>query len=241
MLTINVGTYNIAAGKLPDTQAINRLLRLNKLAVVGLQEVDQFTARNHYSMTSAIAEDTYHHFFTKAIDLERGTYGIALLSDQNIITPKYAAYHAYGLERQVWQKITYSLTTSLKIAIYNTHLSFENIQLRKQQVAELLMVLKNDPNPYKIILSDFNMDQNHDEWEPFKFSYILANGVQQWFETFNDRDENMNSYEIDNIILSKNLKLLNATEQPQILSDHNLLTAKICLNEFGLKNPSNTD
>lgn len=46
------------------------------------------------------------------------------------------------------------------IAIYNTHLTHENIDIRKIQMIELLNLLNNDSIEYKIITGDFNIDQD---------------------------------------------------------------------------------
>lgn len=228
MPTLNIGTFNIAAGKHPDTAAINRLICQANLNIIGLQEIDEATQRNPISMTSEITASQYHSLFTKAIDLEKGAYGIALLSDKTITNQHHGCYHTYGSEQRVWQQIVYPLSTVAEISIYNTHLSFENPALRQDQIKELLTVLDDDPHQYKIILGDFNMDQSTNEWASLMTHFNLVNGYNnKWLNTFNGRDGAMKSFAIDNILTTRNLQIVSTKMYPQILSDHQLLTAKI--------------
>ncbi len=54
-----------------------------------------------------------------------------------------------------------------QIAFYNTHLSWEDMTLRAQQMETLVKALDEDSCEYKIIVGDFNADQATEEFDIF--------------------------------------------------------------------------
>ena len=114
------------------------------------------------------------------------------------------------------------------IAFYNTHLSYEDEALRKKQMETLLAALDNDKCDYKILVGDFNADQGTKEFDMFKKNYKLSNGFKgTWLDTYTGDDDSMKVNSVDNIIVSKNIKIKNVKMVSNSTSDHNPLVAEL--------------
>lgn len=227
--TIRIGTFNIAANKKPDVNALRALTEEYKLEVVGLQEVDVFTGRNNYDMLTTFAGETYPStYFSKAIDHDGGEYGIGTASKYLLEESKTVQVDSTGADEQrVYQR---SLLTKggRTIAFYNTHLSWESWSIRSKQFEELKTALQNETAEYIIVTGDFNADQQHSEFNTFLEEVDMVNGYQgKWHDTFNGVDATMKVNSVDNILLSRNLEIEDITMVETNLSDHNLLTAEL--------------
>lgn len=227
--TIRVGSFNIAANKTPDVNALRALTEEYKLEVVGLQEVDVFTSRNNYDMLTTFAGETYPSaYFSKAIDFNGGEYGIGTASKYLLEESKTVPVDSTGAkEQRVYQR---SLLTKggRTIAFYNTHLSWETWAIRSKQFEELKTALQNETAEYIIVTGDFNADQQHSEFYTFLEEVDMVNGYQgKWYDTFNGVDATMKVNSVDNILLSRNLEIEDITMVETNLSDHNLLTAEL--------------
>ncbi|MGM0126137.1 hypothetical protein IGI37_003538 [Enterococcus sp. AZ194] len=229
--TIKLATFNIAAGNYSSVDALHQLISQRSNDIVGLQEVDLYTKRNPLSMVTEIAGTDYpNRKFSSAMPFEGGDYGNGLLSKWPLIDYKELRYSMYGLEPRTAQFAKVELGNNRVITLCNTHLSFESIEIRTAQVAELLDEMAEFGGEYKVIMGDFNMDQTKEEWQPFLAEYKLANGQQDgWFETFQEKEPLMKSYSIDNIIVSKNIELIKTTCVKNTLSDHALFEVEIKL------------
>lgn len=114
------------------------------------------------------------------------------------------------------------------IAFYNTHLSYEDEALRKKQMETLLAALDDDKCDYKILVGDFNADQGTKEFDMFKKNYKLSNGFKgTWLDTYTGDDDSMKVNSVDNIIVSKNIKIKNVKMVSNSTSDHNPLVAEL--------------
>lgn len=227
--TIRIASYNIAAGKKPDLQAINSQMDNLGIDIAGLQEIDVNNSRNNFDMLERIASyKTYPYtMFQKAIDFNGGYYGIGVVSSMPIEETSGASYEAAIGENRVWQR-TLVEKDGKQIALYNTHLSYENTEIRKAQMLELIEAVKADPAEYKAITGDFNADQFHEEFYPFlEEGFNLSNGYDgTWHDTYNGVDDTMKVYSIDNIITTRNLTLTAMQVVENKLSDHNMLWAE---------------
>lgn len=77
-----------------------------------------------------------------------------------------------------------------KVAFYNTHMSYENMDLRQQQLDALKAALDQETAEYIIAVGDFNADQSTKEFSRFKESYQLSNGKDGiWMDTYNGSDD----------------------------------------------------
>ncbi len=118
-----------------------------------------------------------------------------------------------------------------EIAFYNTHLSYEDTEIRKKQLEELLEAMKNDSSEYIIAVGDFNVSVSTSEMDLFRDDFILANGKDGvWIDTFIEKDNTMHTYSIDNIITSKNIEIKDFRVEKKELSDHLPLIAELRLN-----------
>ena len=225
--SIRLATFNIAANKKPDIVKMNELLKNNQVDVVGLQEVDVNTTRNSYNMLEKFVEQgeyPYSHF-QKAINMKDGVgeYGIGLLSRLELSNNAGGALYSEGIqEARAWQKSEVKFNGKV-IAVYNVHLTHESKDVRAKQLLELKKRMDQDSTEYKVAFGDFNVDQSHDELNPFLENYNLSNGKDgKWYDTYNGVDSSMKTNAIDNIITSRNIEMKNITMVETTLSDHNL-------------------
>jgi hypothetical protein len=117
-----------------------------------------------------------------------------------------------------------------KIAFYNTHLSYESTKIRQKQFKALAKAMRKDKTPYKVLVGDFNADQNTTEWKTFKKNFNITNGKDGiWRDTFIGEDPTMNVNSIDNIITSKNISISNIHTIKSTASDHVPLVADLTL------------
>lgn len=218
--TITIATFNMASGLNPDLEKLADFLNDLHCDFIGLQEVDEHTARFFHATSEILGKSlNMIPYFSEAMPFMAGSYGLTLLSKTPILTSKTVSYTTHGEEPRVYQEITTEIKGK-KIHLYNTHLSFENPKLRQQQMAQLQ---ENLAKPL-FIVGDFNTDQSVSEWEDFALTYSYANGKNnQWIDTFMGKDISMKTKAIDNIIYSSDFSLEKLEVFPTTLSDHALL------------------
>lgn len=235
-VTLRVATWNIDSKAHPDIAAMRQLLREQHIEIIGLQELDVNNNRNAYDMLQAFCTPSYPYaHFAKGRDFADGAFGVGVLSQYPLLEQSSLPLESTGsratkaLERVVFEK------AGKRIALYNTHLSWENLDLRRRQIKQVIDCIEADPIPYKIVTADFNTDQHPYEFAMFQSGFILANGHNgQWFDTYNANDDpSMKVFTIDNIIATKNIRLTHAEMVAGKLSDHNLLLA-----DFELLDPA---
>ena len=62
----------------------------------------------------------------------------------------------------------------------------------------------------------------------FKEDYNISNGKDgKWLDTFNGTDDTMNVNSVDNVIVSKNIKIKSVKMVDSKLSDHNPIVATL--------------
>ncbi len=197
---------------------IEELLVDNGIDIAGLQEVDNELLESlnaHYTYSSYNAD--YRMGMVSSLELNQVS-GDALYSED--------IENACGYQR------VEVLFNNQTIAIYNIQLTNEDQSVSEQQLEELKTIVDNDETEYKIILGDFNTDQDTSELDIFLENYKLTNGYNdKWYETYNEVNANMNTYAIDNIITTLNLEVNNITMIETTLSDHNLFYVDITLLE----------
>ena len=228
--TLRVATFNIASGKQPDTDAMRALLLGENVELAGVQEVDLNVSRSgNRDVLADLAGDAYpHHYFSEAIPLESGSYGNGTISlyEFSETGEKDLTKDETCDEQRVYQRVVIE-KNGHEVAFYNTHLNFENTNIREIQMAELKAAIEADPVPYKVLVGDFNADQYHEEFYTFLEDLDMVNGYGgTWYDTFNGVDETMKTDAIDNIVFTRNLKIESAYMVETELSDHNLLVAE---------------
>ena len=228
--TLKVGSFNIAANKHPDLAGQRGLCTDLGLEVVGLQEVDMNTSRNNFDMLREWAAENYPNvFFSKAIDFGGGEYGIGTASTHELSDTSTTQYEALIGEQRVFQRSVLE-KDGHTIAFYNTHMSYENQDIRKEQMEQLKEAIASDPAEYKIVTGDFNADQSRHEFNDFLDLLNMANGYDgEWLDTYNQVDETMKVNSIDNILTTRNIHIDDVDMTETTLSDHNLLSASLTL------------
>ncbi|AMC94415.1 hypothetical protein AOC36_10660 [Erysipelothrix larvae] len=231
--TLRVATWNIGAN--PDSSVPDMLDQItsNNIEIVGLQEVDINNDRNDYDMLSEFKSETYEHLhWAKGRDYANGYFGLgivssfAFLQSASIPVESTSSNATKVIEKVVFEK------EGKVVSFYNVHLSWENESLRKRQFQELIDRVNNDENEYKIIVGDFNADQNNREYKMFAEQFTYVNGYKdRWIETFPDKeaDPAMKSYSIDNILVTKNIQIDGFKSISSDLSDHEMLYSDLKL------------
>ena len=225
---INIASFNIAANRNPNIAAISDLMEEKQITVAGVQEVDVFTSRNNYDMMQEFVNQGYFGYshFQKAIDYGGGEYGVGIVSQNELSGKSGASLPSLpGIEGRAYARAEFE-KDGKTIAIYSTHLSYENSDIRRQQIETIINAMDADPTPYKILTGDFNTGDSNSEFYPFLRNYNIANGKDDvWLETIGDTAEGSRR-EIDNIITTRNIKINTVETVNEGLSDHYMLYAQ---------------
>ena len=172
--------------------------------------------------------EEYSSFFGKSIDFGGGEYGNAIVSRYAFQETDHALFPDNGYEGRSWSKVVVEVDGK-SIAFYDTHLSYETTEARQAQMEELIQIVDADPTPYKVITGDFNTDQSTSEFYSFLYNYNLANGHNnEWIDTYAGEDPSMKTYAIDNIITTRNMRLVDVDtyrREEGKTSDHRMLYA----------------
>ncbi|WP_302557800.1 polysaccharide lyase family 8 super-sandwich domain-containing protein [Holdemania filiformis] len=237
-VTLRVGTWNIAANKHPDLAAMSNVIAENNIEVLAVQEVDMFNNRNNTDMMAGLTSAKLAHTdFAKFRDYEGGEFGIGFVSQYPILKSSASPLETYELEAtKVAQRIVVE-KDGKQIALYNVHLSAQTPkqmtarELRQVQMAQLAEQIANDPVEYKVIMGDFNTDQDTYEFSRLLDYFNMANGRDdQWLRTYwPDDDPAMKVFAVDNILATKNIEIDNIKVVNNKLSDHYMLTADLTL------------
>lgn len=225
---ICIVTFNIAANKNPDLKTITNQMRQAGAQICGIQEVDMNTNRTKKDMLAEIA--SYGTFtyttFHKTIDFQGGAYGIGTVSSLEITGKQEGDLFSEGIsEPRGWQRSLVEKDGHV-LALYNTHLTHEKEDVRHKQMAELLEIVGNDPTEYKAITGDFNTGNGLQEWIPFMQDYHLTNGNNgSWYQSFTGPEEQNHYRCIDNIIVTRNIRITDTRVYQNDLSDHWMMTA----------------
>ena len=221
----------------------------DQVEIAGTQEINyknhRFSGKSKYNTLTNFKDDYFKNiFYSNAIDFAGGGYGIATVSALPLKDSKTVklysseagkhlqklkkAYREYNPDKKSTVKNLDKLTA--KYAFYNTHLSYESTKIRQKQFKALAKAMRKDNTPYKVLVGDFNADQNTTEWKTFKKNFNITNGKDGiWRDTFIGEDPTMNVNSIDNIITSKNISISNIHTIKSTASDHVPLVADLTL------------
>lgn len=231
-MKLTVATFNILHGAAAafDWESVAAPLRSCEADIVGLQEVDQYTHRSHGANTvEALAHATGLEYavFTPSMSYDGGAYGTAILSRYPIHDFSVYPLQADNLEPRACGICTLSLEDGRRIRMANTHLSYENRDIRARQFAELAALLATPPaaQEARLLTADFNTEALS-EFTPLTGDGTLsAVNVPPFYKTF--RNPPM---AIDNILYDTcQMQLLQCGMVETTMSDHNLLWARFAL------------
>ena len=220
-----VGTWNIKRGngQLPMQ---GRLIENQQPDVMALQEVYRNASGSMRAdnLASLRTKNMRNMSFATALTYSGGgAYGIGLLSRYEMSEPEIIKLESGSYEQRVLQRVEITVDGK-RVSLYNTHLSFNSAALRKKQFAAVLRAMNADDNAYKILFGDFNAKAS--EFSQFK-GYTVINTTDAKF--FNYAGNPIAKNEIDNILVSENITVLNSRMIENEYSDHKPLIAYLLL------------
>ena len=228
---MRIATYNVRVadgGK--SIEGIAKEFKSCGADIIGIQELDLNVKRcENIDVLKLLSEKSgyknYHFFPT--IPLQGGYYGIGILSKNPILNISIYKYLCPNLEQRALGVITVEINGKT-INFFNTHLSYENFEVRSKQF-KLIQDIVKENIPY-IITGDFNV-KTFEEFNAIK-DCTFANTQDNPFITFKGDNSNKNEfYSIDNIVASKEFKIIHAEVSPSEYSDHEMLIADIEFNK----------
>lgn len=177
--SIRIGTYNIKSLNYGDhvDDFINDIENLN-LDVICLQEVDENARRSdNIDMVKEIArkgEYPYYYFFPTMWILD-GYYGLGIVSKYPIL--EVESLHLPNTLLKEPRILTRNIISvgQKELTIYNTHLSYENNEYRRNQISTIQNEIKETSNV--IVTGDFN------SWGDESYIYFRHVKSSQWRRT----------------------------------------------------------
>lgn len=221
-----VGTWNIKRG---DGHLLmqGRLVYDQQPDIMGIQEAFRnFKASSIIdNLASLKTKDMSNSAFSKTIGYSGGgEYGIGMLSKYKLSNFETFPLYSGKYEKRVLQRATVTIDGK-KVSFYNTHFDQHSAAVREKQFAKVLEVMNSDKNKYKILTGDFNA--KFAEFSVFK-NYTIINTNETKYYDYSKKP--INYSEIDNIIVTKNIKVINTRLIVNSFSDHYPVFAYLIFN-----------
>lgn len=221
---LTVGTWNIKRGN-NNLLMQGWLIAAQRPDILGVQEVYINKKEKTNNLLSVRTRNAQNTSFAQTIAYDSGgQYGIGQISAYKPQNELITLLSSENKEQRCLQKVEY-VVDGKRISVYNTHFSYESASIRKKQFSEVIAILDADANKYKILTGDFNAKEA--EFEGFLKNYRVVNTSETKFYDYNYNRIEMS--QIDNIIVSKNITVLNARAIPTEYSDHYPLFAFLAL------------
>lgn len=230
--TVKILTYNIHHANPPSTpgkidiEAIAKVINDSKADIIGIQEVDINVSRSEMvNQAEKLAELTgTEYFFSKGIDLEKGYYGVLILSKHKIVgNRRYDLPMPVKSENRSLAIVDVELPGGKTVSLANTHLDLkeENRIAQSEFINELGELYKKP----LILVGDLNAKPDS---KPIKIleEYFVRNTTSNQPTSPNVNTKN----EIDYIMVLKNREFNWKTYQvikEEYASDHLPLLAEI--------------
>lgn len=146
---------------------ILKFLKKEKLDVFNLQEVyskiDKDLKNNLFNTKYSI--NGKYRFLLKVI-LNRFNEKNPIITNKKVLSTK--TYHLPvfpSITKRIMTKVEIDLDGEI-ISIYNTHLDYKYISVRKRELKRIINIIKNDSNPI-ILTGDFNLKTNNIYFKEF--------------------------------------------------------------------------
>lgn len=212
---LTVGTWNIKRGN-ENLLMQGWLIDAQRPDILGVQEVYVNEKENVNNLLSVRTKRASYISFAQTISYSGGgQYGVGQLSRFKPVSTETVLLESGKYEQRCVQKVVYEIDKK-KVSVYNTHFSYESAAIRKKQFDAVLKLMDADTNPYKILTGDFNAKES--EFSAFRKNYTIVNTSSTKFYDYAYKRIDMS--QIDNIIVSKNITVLNARAIPTNYSDH---------------------
>ena len=224
---ITVGTWNIKRGN-GNLTAMGCLIEAQQPDLMGIQEVYRSRPKTGSvvdNLLSLRTKEMQNVSFAKTVSYAGGgEYGIGLLSAYDIESENATNLSSGGSEQRVLQKIVVKINGH-RVSVYNTHFSYDSSATRAKQFAEVKKIMDADKNKYRILFGDFNAKAS--EFSVFRSGYTVLNNTNMKFYDYSASP--ISKSEIDNIIVSDNISVLNVRMLNDSLSDHKPIFAYLKL------------
>lgn len=221
---LTVGTWNIKRGN-DNLLMQGWLIDSEKPDILGVQEVYVNKKEKSNNLLSVRTRNAVNVSFAATITYDSGgQYGIGQISKYKPQNEATTLLSSEDKEQRCLQKVEYVIGDK-RVSVYNTHFSYESASIRKKQFAEVIAIMDADTNTYKILTGDFNAKES--EFAGFLKNYHVVNTSETKFYDYTYQRIEMS--QIDNIVVSKNITVLNARAIPTEYSDHYPLFAFLAL------------
>lgn len=218
---LRIATYNVHnTDGAQSIKGIGEEIRSVGANFVGLQELDVGVHRSMNVNTLGELNKICGFpgaVFSKTIDFDGGEYGIGALFSYPLVSMQ-----KYMLPSVSEQRILLKLVLETQfgyISFFNTHLSYNEREVREQQFKFISSILSKEKR--FVMTGDFNIS-SFDELSRLE-------GVK----CVNCEDNPINTFKtggcIDNIIVSENIQIKKSFLSVSDYSDHNMLIADIVL------------
>jgi endonuclease/exonuclease/phosphatase family metal-dependent hydrolase len=169
---ITVVSYNVHAfrgmDRVLDAQRIADVILAEKPDLVGLQEVDQLTARSEkFDAITFFKEYTgMHVIYMKTMDYQGGEYGNMILSRFPVIAKEEIRLPSReNYEPRLLMKVSVLSDRGDTLSFYNTHLDHHGTDSdRPAQMQKIADVIRADSQPI-ILLGDLNCEPGSEEFK----------------------------------------------------------------------------
>lgn len=214
---LTVGTWNIKRG---DGKLLNqgRLIFDQQPDILGVQEAYQkLNAKDIVDNLASIkTKEMSHNVLSPTIDYsDGGEYGNGLIARYDMTDIETFPLDSGGNEPRLLQKAVMTIDGKT-VSFYNTHFSYNSKAIRDKQFAEVLRIMNADKNAYKILTGDFNA--KFSEFAVFNKKYTVVNTDETKYYDYSKNE--IDCSELDNIIVTKNIKVVNSRIVVTKFSDH---------------------
>lgn len=177
--TVKILTYNIHHGNPPskpgmiDLEAIAEVIKQADADIVGIQEVDVNVSRSgNIDQAKRLAELTNtDYFFSKGIDLEKGEYGVLILTKHKILDKRrYDLPMPVTSENRSLAIVDIRLADGRTVSLANTHLDLKE-ENRNAQTKFINELAGNYKHPL-ILVGDLNASPDTKAIQTLEQSFI---------------------------------------------------------------------
>ena len=152
-------TYNIYGARLADGKKLAQSVKKYKPDFIALQEVDKNTKRSNFrdvTQDFALELGYNYYYFQKAMDFDKGEFGIAFVSKYDVKNIYVHELPSAGNEKR--QVLAAQISSKYKkhILVINTHLDYEPA-VKSTQIDDLTTVIDYFKGDIKFLCGDFNL------------------------------------------------------------------------------------
>lgn len=223
---LTVGTWNIKRGD-GNLLMQGRLIFDQQPDILGVQEAYQKLNASSIidNLASLKTRNMPYNVLSPTINYsDGGQYGNGLISRYKLSDVETFPLDSGSYEKRLLQKAVVTIDGKT-VSLYNTHFSYNSEAIRKKQFAEVLRIMNKDKNKYKILTGDFNAKMS--EFSVFSDYTVINTDDTKYY----DYSKNEIDYSaLDNIIVSKNIKVVNSRIIITSFSDHYAVFAYLVLN-----------